>query len=186
MNWVEILPEYIKAFAIVVGAGWAYWKFIYQRQREPATDIDIDVKFVGVQKEKWVLEVTCVLENKSLVRHTYRDFQVTVRYLEHTDESADGSDRIQYQLQASRTIDERIGKAKRFFAGVDLSNGNQNYINPRQQFRHRYVTWIPSSASFVWIQCKFDFSVGWHRKQKTNTQRIFRVPDSGEKHTDRA
>src|SRR6266581_8933712 len=78
MKWVEILPEYIKAFALVVGAGWAYWKFIYQRQREPATDIDIDVRFVGMQKEKWVIEVTCVLENKSLVRHTYRDFQVTV------------------------------------------------------------------------------------------------------------
>src|SRR2546430_2185777 len=53
MKWVEILPEYIKAAALVVGAGWAYWKFIYQRQREPATDIDIDLRFVGVQKEKW-------------------------------------------------------------------------------------------------------------------------------------
>jgi hypothetical protein len=33
-------------------------------------------------------------------------------------------------------------------------------------------------ASFVWVQCKFDFSVGWHKRQKTNSQRIFRVPDS--------
>ena len=178
MKWVEILPEYIKAFALVVGAGWAYWKFIYQRQREPATDIDIDVRFVGVQKEKWVIEVTCVLENKSLVRHAYRDFQATVRYLERTDEIIDGPEEINYQLEAPKTIDDRIDKAKRFFAGVDLSNGKQNYINPRQQFRHRYVTWIPSTASFVWVQCKFDFGVGWHRKQKTNSQRIFRVPDS--------
>ena len=182
MKWVEILPEYIKAFALVVGAGWAYWKFIYQRQREPATDIDIDVRFVGMQKEKWVIEVTCVLENKSLVRHTYRDFQVTVRYLECTDEIIDGDAGIKFQLAAPKTIDDRIKKAKRFFAGVDLSKGNskgnQNYINPRQQFRHRYVTWIPSASSFVWVQCKFDFAVGWSRKQKTNSQRIFRVPDS--------
>jgi hypothetical protein len=190
MKWVEILPEYIKAFAIVVGAGWAYWKFIYQRQREPATDIDIDVRFVGVQQEKWVIEVTCVLENKSLVRHTYRDFQVTVRYLEHTDEIIDGAADINYQLKATKTIDDRIGKAKRFFAGVDVSNlpqdakaqtsRNQNYINPRQQFRHRYVTWIPISASFIWVQCKFNFSSGWRRKQKMNSQRVFRVPDVAE------
>ena len=165
-TWVEILPEYIKASAIVVGAGWAYWKFIYQRQKEPATDIDIDVRFVGLQEEKWVIEVTCLLENKSLVRHTYRDFQVAIRYLEHTDEITDGPSRIQYQLEAPKTIDDRIDKTKRFFAGVDLSKDNQNYINPRQQFRHRYVTWIPSGASFVWVQCKFDFSVGWHGRQK--------------------
>jgi hypothetical protein len=181
MKWVDIIPEYIKTLALVVGAGWAYWKFIYQRQREPATDIDIDVKFVGVQKEKWVIEITCVLENKSLVRHTYRDFQVTVRYLERTDEITDGPSEIYYQLDAPTTIDHRINKAKRFFAGVDLSNGNQNYMNPKQQFRHRYVTWIPSSASFVWVQCKFDFSVGGRRKQKMNSQRVFRVPDSAKK-----
>ena len=134
-----------------------------------------------MQKEKWVIEVTCVLENKSLVRHTYRDFQVTVRYLERTDEIIDGPDCTKYQLAAPKTIDDRIAKAKRFFAGVDLSNGNQNYINPRQQFRHRYITWIPSSASFVWVQCKFDFRVAWHRKQKTNSRRVFRVPDSADR-----
>lgn len=189
MKWVEILPEYIQALAIIVGAGWAYWKFIYQRQREPATDIDIDVRFVGVQKKKWVIEVTCVLENKSLVRHTYRDFQVTVRFLESTDGITDGPLGIEYQLDAPKTIDKRI-KDKRFFAGVDISNSRkdadaqkrltQNYINPRQQFHHRYITWIPDSASFVWVQCKFNFSLGRHREQKMNSQRIFRVPDGAE------
>ena len=177
MTWAELFPKYVEASAIIVGAGWAYWKFIYQRQREPATDIDIDVRFVGVQEEKWLIEVTCILENKSLVRHTYRNFQVTVRYLEHADEITDGTNKIQYQLQAPKTIDDRIGKAKRFFAGADISGENQNYINPKQQFRHRYVTWIPASASFVWVQCKFDFSLGRNRTQKMNSQRLFRVPD---------
>ncbi|MGH9931589.1 MAG: hypothetical protein ACREA9_20470 [Pyrinomonadaceae bacterium] len=179
MKWLELLPEYVKAFALIVGAAWAYWKFIYQRQREPATDIDVDLKFVGVQKEKWIIEVTCFLENKSLVRHTYRDFQVKIRYLEHTDEITDGSKEIYYQLQAEKKIDARIEKAKRFFAGVDDSKTNQNYINPRQQFRHRYITWIPRSATFVWVKCEFDFGVGRRGKpQKMNTQRIFRVPDA--------
>jgi hypothetical protein len=89
MKWVDIIPEYIKTLALVVGAGWAYWKFISQRQREPATDIDIDVKFVGVQKEKWVIEITCVLETRACPAHL-QDFQVTVRYLERTDEITDG------------------------------------------------------------------------------------------------
>ena len=82
MKWAELIPEYVKAGALIVGAAWAYWKFIYQRQKEPATDIDVALEFVGVQSEKWIIEVTCFLENRSLVRHTYRNFQVKIRYLE--------------------------------------------------------------------------------------------------------
>ena len=185
MNILELLPNYIQAFAIVIGGGWAYWKFVYQRQKEPATDIDIDVRFVGTQKEKWIIEITCSLENKSLVRHTYKDFQITCRYLLPDDEVEDGSKGIQYQLNFPRTIDTRlkegpleIEKPKRYFTGVDDSDKNQNYINPKQTFKHRYITWIPVNATFVWIQCKFLFDLGKDVVQKTNSQRICHVPGS--------
>jgi hypothetical protein len=185
MKWAELIPEYLKAIALIVGAAWAYWKFIYQRQKEPATDIDVDLKFVGVQSEKWVIEVTCFLENRSLVRHTYRDFQVKIRYLEQMDEITDASKDIYYQLKMGKNIDNRINKAKRFFAGVDDPKTKQNYINPKQQFRHRYITWIPISATFVLVKCEFEFE-GNTRSQKMNTQRIFRVPNPSEKRTDTA
>jgi hypothetical protein len=186
MNILEKLPDYIQAFAILIGGGWVYWKFIYQRQKEPATDIDIDVRFVGTQNEKWIIEVTCSLENKSLVRHTYRDFQLTVRYLLAGDEVEDGPKELQYQLKFPRTIDIRLnegnveGKKKRYFAGVDVSQKNQNYINPKQSFRHRYITWVPADATFVWIQCKFCFDSGRNKLQKVNSQKIYRVPARSE------
>jgi hypothetical protein len=200
MKWAELIPEYVKAGALIVGAAWAYWKFIYQRQKEPATDIDVALEFVGVQSEKWIIEVTCFLENRSLVRHTYRNFQVKIRYLEHMDEITDGSKDIYYQLQMKKKIDDRINprpgeketddrgeKAKRFFAGVDDPKNEQNYINPKQQFRHRYITWIPISATFVWVKCEFEFDFDVEGlPKKMNTQRIFRVPHPSEKRTDTA
>jgi hypothetical protein len=59
---IKLLPSYIESFAIIAAGGWAYWKFIYQRQKEPATDIDIDLRFIGIQDSKWILEVTSILE----------------------------------------------------------------------------------------------------------------------------
>lgn len=187
-RFFELFPQYVQAAAIVVGGLWAYWQFIYQRKKEPATDIDVDLRFVGQQNDAWIIEVTCVLENKSLVRHTYRDFQVTVRYLTAKDEIVDGSKDIQHQLKVPRTIDRRLEsssaekledrKPRRFFTGVADPATNENYINPGQRFRQRYVTWLPNDATFVWVQCKFSFEAGRPKPQKTNTQKIFRVPAS--------
>ena len=71
---IKVLPQYVQALAVVTAGGWAYWKFIYQRQKDPASDIDLDLRFVGIQDQKWIIEVTAVLENKSLVQHRYENF----------------------------------------------------------------------------------------------------------------
>lgn len=81
-------------------------------------------------------------------------------------EDGDG-ETLNYQLNAPRTIDARIG-GKRYFSNVE-------YINPKQIFRQRYITYIPGDATFLWIQTKFFFHL--KGKEKVNSQRIFRVPD---------
>jgi hypothetical protein len=163
----DIVESAVKVAAIVVGGSWTYWRFVIQRAGEPATDLDIDVEFVGKQDSKWIVEITVTLENKSEVRLEYRDFQIVARYLLPGDTVEDGSPRVKYQLSAPRTIDERIASEKRFFANVE-------YINPKQVFRQRYITYIPGDASFLWIQTKFFFPL--KQMEKVNSQRIFRVP----------
>ena len=169
----KLIPEYLKAVALIIAGIWAYWKFIYQRENEPAANIDIDVRFIGTQHDQWIIEVTSFVENKSLVKHSYKDFQVTIRYLLPEDKIEDSSDeRVKWQLNCYRTIDERINKEKRFFDNVD-------YINPKQEFKHRYVTFIPVKATFIWIQCKFDFEkkkISGKVKKKMSSQKIFHVP----------
>lgn len=192
-NTIEILKliaDYIQAIAIIFAGIWAYWKFIYQREKEPAADIDIDVRFVGVQDDKWIIELTSCVENKSFVRLSYKKFQVIIRYLTHEDkivdslvEKKDATDqekkdakeegnafveKINFQLNCPRNIDERISENKRYFANVD-------YINPKQKFKHRYVTFISTDASFIWVQCKFKF-LNTGNEIKMNSQKIFKVP----------
>jgi hypothetical protein len=157
----------VKVAAIIIGASWTYWKFVIQRESEPATDLDIDVNFVGKQDAKWIIEITVTLENKSQVRLKYQDFQIMARYLLPADAVEDGGSKLNYQLSAPRTIDERIGNEKRFFANVE-------YINPKQIFRQRYITYIPGDATFLWIQTKFFFRL--NGVEKVNGQRVFRVP----------
>src|SRR5260370_29701614 len=102
------LESFVKVAAIIIGAGWAYWKFVRQRANEPATDMDLDVKFVGKQDGKWIVEITVVLGNRSQVRLKYDDFQITARYLLRGDKVEDGGHDIHHQLNFPRTIDERI------------------------------------------------------------------------------
>ena len=74
---IKVLPAYVQALAVVTAGVWAYWKFIYQRQKDPASDVDLDLRFVGIQDQKWIIEVTALLENKSLVQHRYENFTVS-------------------------------------------------------------------------------------------------------------
>jgi hypothetical protein len=166
----DIAESGVKVAAIIVGAGWTYWKFVIQRANEPATDLDISVNFVGKQDAKWIIEITVTLENKSQVRLRYEDFQITARYLLPDDKVEDGDPELNYQLRVRRTIDDRIGGEKRYFANVE-------YINPKQVFRQRYITYVPGDATFLWIQTKFFFRL--KGKEKVNSQRIFRVPNEG-------
>src|SRR4051812_4336176 len=90
--------DYIQTAAIVVGGLWAYRKFLHERHDEPATDIDVDLEFVGTQAGQHIVQVTAALQNKSLVRHSYRNFSVSIRYLTSEDPLADGGPRLHYQL----------------------------------------------------------------------------------------
>jgi hypothetical protein len=149
MSVAELIPEYLQAVAIVLAGLWAYWRFFYQQNHEPATDIYIDVERIGLQAGCQILEVTATLENKSLVKHKYEDFRMTMRYLLAEDQVKDGGAEHNYQLYFPHSIDERIGR-RRYFANVA-------YINPRQRFHHRYETFVPVDATAVWVHCKFAF-----------------------------
>lgn len=172
MNWVELLPDYITAIAIVVGGTWAYTRYLHERSDEPATDIDVDVTFVGVQHDACLVEVDVTLENKSLMRHYYHDFRMDMRYLLPSDPIVDGDARLAYQVCFFHSIDERLeGGVKRYFP-------NAEYINPRQAFHQRYVTFVPANASFIRVHCVFTFDETlalrvrqtWTRRKRRGTK----------------
>jgi hypothetical protein len=90
----------------------------------------------------WPAPKCSFLSNKSKVRLEYRGFQVKLRYLLAGDPVEDGNEGISHRLRFPRTIDDRIPDEKRFFT-------NSIFINPKQEFRHRYITHRPSDATFA-------------------------------------
>lgn len=175
--YVEIIEPILTFIGVVIAGIWGYRKFIWQREKEPATEIDMDVKFIGIQDEKWIIEITAYLENKGLVRQKYEDFILRVRYIERNDEVIDGDEKLNYQLYFPKSTDSEIQKEGENKKRREFHNAD--FINPKMKFRHRYITSIPKSASFIWIQGKFKFII--NRKEAiTNSQRIFRVPASEE------
>jgi hypothetical protein len=152
---------------------WAGWQFLLRREAEPSADLRFDAVFVGSQHGQYLLEIVAILANRGLVRHVYRDFEVVVRYLLPEDAIEDGDERIAYQLRCARTINTRVGNARRRFA-------NASYIDRGLTFRHSYITFVPATASFVWVQCRLEF-MSWatfpfrRRPATKNTQQLFRV-----------
>jgi hypothetical protein len=164
----SVIESFTKTAAIILGAIWAYWKFVRQRTHEPASDMDIEVEFVGLQDDKWIIEVTAVLKNIGQVQLRYQHFFVKVRYLTGEDRIEDSPiDKLKFQLHCPRSINERVG-------GKDRAFDNASWIDPKQEFKHRYVTFIPAEATFLWVQTSFIRLHG--RKEKSNSQRIFLVP----------
>jgi hypothetical protein len=108
------------------------------------------------------------------VRFNYGGVRVTVRYLLPSDEVKDGDERVSYQMDCARSINRIADTVRRF--------SNASYIDPRLTFRHSYVTFIPASATVVWVQCRLTFlgkQRWWHWKRRSarkNAQRGFKVP----------
>ena len=105
---------------------------------------------------------------------------MNLRFLTAADTLEDADPGLKFQLEFPHSIDERIGGQRRFFPRAE-------YINPRQQFRHRYVTFIPGEATFVRVHSKFEFepvkSPGIRRRSRgsqdmiaIDSQRVFQVP----------
>jgi hypothetical protein len=179
MNTASALPPAIDLFLStafpIAAAVWVVWQFLIRREAVPGAELSIDVEFVSRQDHSWVIEVVATLTNQSLVRHWYKNFRLSVRYLLPEDSLRDGGEKINHQLLCTRTIDERIGGARRYFA-------NSTYIDPKLTFRHSYVTFVPVEATVIWVQCNLQFPgrrrwYDWKPVMETkNLQRVFGVP----------
>ena len=68
------------------------------------------------------------------------------------DKIKDGEEKLLYQLRFPRNIDERIDGKKRYFANVD-------YLNTKQEFKHRYITSVPAEATYYGFNVNFSLSI---------------------------
>jgi len=62
------LKNFVETLAVLVGGGWAVWRFILRRESKPALEISLTYKTIQETKERFLAYFDVVLTNKSTCR----------------------------------------------------------------------------------------------------------------------
>ncbi len=104
---IEILQSILTSIAIIIGGGWTCWRFILQREGHSKIQFNVDLRIVGVHKDKLIAEVIAIVENKGLVRQYVNDFRFNLLYLSDKHEILEGDSRINKQILFEKIINKR-------------------------------------------------------------------------------
>ncbi len=158
---VEILKNILTSIAILFGGGWTFWRFILQREGNSKIQFNVDLKVIGVHKDKYIVEVVAVVENKGNVRHYVNDFRFDLLYLSDKQDVVEGDERINKQLLFEKII------SKRYWIPPDWY---YSFIDPGVIQNYTYTTFLPIESKFALVFAQFkypDRKSDFHTSQKT-------------------
>jgi hypothetical protein len=163
------IESLVTAAAIIVGGGWALWRFVLQGENVARLEIELGMRVIGEQAGSLLTELEVVVENKGKVRHWIKDFYFNLYCLGPSDALTQGDKRINEQVLFSRQL-----QRKRFWIP---ENWIKSFIEPGVRQRYTYITAIPRDASSVLLYSEFRYSDqtrGFH-----TAQRVFPVKPTG-------
>jgi hypothetical protein len=166
MSTAETVQSIVTSVAIVAGGAWAYFRYVYNRERNPRATLEIDVDLLGVQRDQWIVEVNAVVHNQGSVRHRVDDPRLEIRYLVADDRITDGDESVWSQTSFPNSIGRR-----------SLPWGG--YIDPGLKYRNSYLTHITTNATFGVALCSFKYTErGWlgRSTQRLPAQKVFAFP----------
>ncbi|MFN0115661.1 MAG: hypothetical protein ACKVPY_13385 [Paracoccaceae bacterium] len=135
--------------AIVLGAGWALWRFVLFREAKPRIEFDVGFSPVIRQGGMIVIEVEATLTNKGQVRHFIDDFQFDLLFLLIDDEVAPSeSPKVRGQTHFRKRHD-----GQQFVT----SEMEWTFVDPGITQRYSYVTEIPGNSVAVLMIAKFRY-----------------------------
>jgi len=136
--------------ALLIGGFWTYRKFIRQREDFPHIDFSVDLRFVAVQGDTWVVEVIAWLENKGKVQHRISDFYFELAYLKNSDELIDAQEYGGQLLFPNNAI-------KASWLPAEWS---YTFIEPGIRTHYSYITTIPCDAGIALLHGFFKYENG--------------------------
>ncbi|MBC7774943.1 MAG: hypothetical protein H7246_05840 [Phycisphaerae bacterium] len=176
MNYQEIaemIESILKSLAIIVGGSWVYFKFIRTRENHPKIQFDIDLRLLGRQEEKILVEIVGVIVNKGSVRHWLNDFICDVLILKKGDKVETGGKFINHQIAFSKhnplKMDEKDVQEKFDDRIVWIPDDwYESFIDPGVEQKYTYLTSVPNDTTFVSIFSRFiTKNQDFHTAQKT-------------------
>lgn len=156
----EIAEKSVTALAVLIGGGWALWKFVIQRESYGKVEFDLELNVLGVQAGKLIVEVVAKVTNKGLVRHWLTDFQFDLLYLPENAPVQLGDKSINEQVLFQSVVKKRYWIPPDWLA---------TFIDPGICQRYTYVTLAPADARFLLVFAKFkypDAESEFHTAQK--------------------
>jgi len=172
----QIIMAIATAIAFLFAGIWGFIKIIERRERHPRVEFNIELDFIGIQGNSWLAEISAFVQNKGLVRHKTREFDLKVRYIEENDPLKWGGEKINYQVMISKIVDipekyKDKGVTKRSF--IPPKYGGGTYVEPGILQRYTHHVKIPRTASFVLINSRFVYP---KQRRAASQSRLFVVP----------
>jgi hypothetical protein len=158
---IELIKNIAEIIAILIGGGWAFWKFVIQREGKPKIEFTVDFEVIGIHQQEYLAEIIAELQNKGLVREKIYDFTFDLLYLVDTDNLVEGGDEILKQVAFNKRISRQ-----RWFPKI----WDYTFADPGIVQRYRYITHLPLNTKFALVRSSFkytDKSSDFQAAQKT-------------------
>lgn len=147
-DWLQIFDGSVTLLAAVIAGTWAFIKIRRRREHFPRIEFTVDVDFVAVQNERWIVSLNAFVVNKGVVRYEVRDFQFDARYASRSDLLEEGGPDINFQTYVPRLLKE----------GSWLGAGSGSaFVDPGLQTRYSYISSVPCEASLLLLHGRVGF-----------------------------
>lgn len=169
-EWAESIESIVKTIGVVIGAVWIYLKFIRTRENHPKIQFEVDLRVLGKQDSKIIIEVIATIENKGLVRHYINDLSCDILTLKKGMPVVYGDERINYQVMLEK-YNPTTDKGRIVWIPKDWY---YSFVDAGIKQSYTYLSAIPEDTMLVSIYAHFHFK---NRKDDFQTaQRAFPIP----------
>jgi len=150
-GWTGVIgsvESIVKIVAVVVGGGWAFWRYVYQGEFKRRVAFNVDVNFVAEHQDVWLVELLASVENKGSVTHQIADFSFKLRCIFPEDAVEETGKKANFQTNFPHKLKE----------GTWLPNqwGN-TFVRPGICTNYVFVTAVPKRAVAVVLSGRFRY-----------------------------
>jgi hypothetical protein len=164
----SVVESWATAVGVVAGGIWVLFKFGIGRESFPRIRFDVDVNFIGLHGDNWIVEILGVMENKGLVPHGINDLTFNLRSLSRSDALTTGDDAIGGQVEFPNVVARG--------SWIPTQSGAPMEIHPGVTLRYNHVNRVPVSAGFVLVHGVLDYGKGGLQHR---ADRVVKVPANG-------
>ena len=141
------IASIVTVLAVIIGAIWAYRRFIAQAKPYPAITFTAEINFVCHQRGFWVVELISIIQNNGKVPHKFNQFDFDLFALLPTDD-VNVNDEYGGQAFFPHEITKGSWLPKRF---------SYFFIAPGATSKYTYVARVPDTASAIMLHSWFNY-----------------------------